>query len=304
MRREKSLHRSDSFQTRQQFARESASLGYTSYAAALTGQQVPAQIPSAIQHQQGAPYTGYNPMQQGYMGYPTYSVPPYPPPQQVMYPYPPTMSTPVSSRDTPSSRPESGTSSPTTTRNDSPGFQPNPFAREFVPTGSSGTASVARPPAPAPAPAPPPPAVRPKESSTPPVITLITAPTSATTTIAPTVTSRHSTPPAVTPPQQVKKTASFENTAIRPITPTPIYTRSQSASSMRPPQQSYPPAYPPPYMIPPLPVPPPMLSTAPQRDWGPPITTGTIRYIANGQPSNPPPRSSGLMESCAADFAV
>ena len=150
MRREKSLHRSDSFQTRQQFARESAALGYSSYAAALTGQQ-PQIAPS--QGQQGM-YTGYNPIQQGYLGYHTYSAPSYPPPQ-VMYPYPPTIST-ASSRDAPSSRPESGTSSPTTTRNDSPGFQPNPFAREFVPTGTSGSGPSIRPPP------PPPPTVRPK----------------------------------------------------------------------------------------------------------------------------------------------
>src|SRR5271155_1728300 len=186
MRREKSLHRSDSFQTRQQFARESASVGYSSYAAALTGQQPP-QILSQVQ--QGPYNTGYNPMQQGYMGYHTYSAPPYPPPQ-VMYQYPPTMST-TSSRDAPSSRPQSGTSSPTTTRNDSPGFQPNPFAREFVPIGASGSGSGIRPPP------PPPPAVRPKESvTTPPVVTPTTA----------TATSRHSTPPTVTPTtQQVKK---------------------------------------------------------------------------------------------------
>ena len=265
MRREKSLHRSDSFQTRQQFARETAvSLGYTSYAAALTGQPQ-AQIPI----QQGA-HTGYNPVQQGYLGYHMYSAPAYPP-SPVVYPFQP-MST-ASSRDAPSSHPESGTSSPATVRNDSPGFQPNPFAREFVPTGASSGGSGIRPPPP----------VRPKDSTTPPVVTPTTPATIATTS------SRHSTPPAVAPTQQVKKTASFENnSAARPITPStqPIY-RSQSASSMRPqPQQQYP-AYPlqPPYMIPQLPVPPPMLSTPPQRDWGPPLTTGTIRYMANGQPS-------------------
>ena len=53
---------------------------------------------------------------------------------------------------------------------------------------------------------------------------------------------------------------------------------------------------PPPYMIPQLPVQPPMLSTAPQRDWGPPITTGTIRYIANGQPSTFPTIAGKLMQ--------
>jgi hypothetical protein len=34
-----------------------------------------------------------------------------------------------------------------------------------------------------------------------------------------------------------------------------------------------------------LPLPPPILLTARQTEWGPPITTGTVRYIANGQPS-------------------
>ena len=243
MRREKSLHRSDSFQTRQQFAREgNTSSPYSSYAAALAGhqQQIPIQ----------PPYQGYPP-QQGYVGY-------YQPPQQpqTAYPYPP----PMSSRGDPTSRdpsrPESR-SSPTTTRNDGPGFQPNPFAREFVPTGGSGSGTGVPP-------------RQPKTSSTPPTTT---------------TTSRNSTPPTST--QQVKKTASFENNQSRPLTPTPVYTRSQSASSMRP-QQQYPsPAYS--YTQPQmLPFPPPMLITR-QTEWGPPITTGTVRYVANGQPSIPSP---------------
>jgi len=254
MRREKSLHRSDSFQTRQQFARESNTSGpYSSYAAALTGHQ-----PQIPMQQQGQ----YFPQQQGYMGY-------YPP--QYTYPYPPPMSS--TSRDP--SRPQSQASSPATTRIDSPGFQPNPFAREFVPTGvSGGGSSVSRATA----------TTAIKESSTPPSSALLAS------------SSRNSTPPLT---QKVKKIPSFENnTSSRPLTPTPVFTRSQSASAMRPQpqqqpllqQQSYP-AYPA-YMNPPpsmLPCPPPTLLTARQTEWGPPITTGTVRYIANGQPSNPPP---------------
>ena len=234
MRREKSLHRSDSFQTRQQFARESSP--YSSYAAALAGhqQQIPIQ----------PPYQGYPP-QQGYVGY--YQPPQYPP----TYPIPPPMSPRGDPTSRDPSRPESQ-SSPATARNEALGFQPNPFAREFVPTGGSGSGSGVPP-------------RQPKISSTPPTTT----------------TSRNPTPP--TSAQQVKKTASFENNPSRPLTPTPVYTRSQSASSMRP-QQQYPsPAYSytPPQL---LPFPPPMLIVR-QSEWGPPITTGTVRYVANGQPS-------------------
>ena len=262
MRREKSLHRSDSFQTRQQFAREASP--YSSYAAALTGQQQQQMSPLP------GPYSGYHPPtlpQQGYMAYP-----PYPP--QYTYPYP--VPVPQSSRESTSrdqSRPQSGTASPVTARNDSPGFHPNPFAREFVPTGASGGGSgISRSP------------LRSKNSSTPP-IQGPTLPTSTTTT------SRNSTPPSG---QQVKKTASFENTSSpRPLTPTPTYTRSQSASSIRTPSQQYPlgaapypPSQPLPYLNQQmLPFTPPILLTARQSEWGPPITTGTVRYVANGQPS-------------------
>ena len=207
-------------------------------------------------HQQQIPiqsnYQGY-PLQQGYVGY-------YQPPQySTTYPYP----LPMSSRGDPTSRdpsrPESRTSSPATTRNESPGFQPNPFAREFVPIGGSGSGTGVSP-------------RQPKTSSTPPIL----HPTATTTSPNPTL-----------PTTTVKKTASFENNSSRPLTPTPVYARSQSASSMRPHQQQYPsPSYS--YTQPQLlPFPPPMLITR-QTEWGPPITTGTVRYIANGQHSIPP----------------
>jgi hypothetical protein len=266
MRREKSLHRSDSFQTRQQFAREAAP--YSSYAAALTGQQQQQQQQQQVQTPPpSGPFTGY-PLQQGHATYQNY-------PSQYSptgYPYPPMSQT--SSRDPPSShpsRPESRTSSPITNRNDSPGFQPNPFAREFVPTGGSGGGSgVSRPPN------------HPKTSLTPPIL-------GQTPPSAP--ISRNSAPPIT---QQVKKTASFEN-GTRPLTPTQMYVRSQSASSMRPPApappqypQLYPQGYPPQQYGTPLqmlPLLPPTLLTVRQTEWGPPITTGTVRYFANGQPS-------------------
>src|SRR5579859_1642459 len=208
MRQEKSLHRSDSFQTRQQFAREASS--YSSYAAALTGQQPP---PPQQQHPVPPPTGIYTYPQQGYAGYQPLV------PQQLPQPYPyPAMSqAPRDQNSREASRPESRTSSPATNRNDSLGFQPNPFAREFVPTGASGGGSGnSRPPA------------HPKNSLTPPI------------------TSRNSTPPNTT--QQIKKTSSFENG--RPITPTPMYARSQSASSMRPQPPQPPPQHP--YSTPPM----------------------------------------------------
>lgn len=261
MRQEKFLHRSDSFQTRQQFARDPTS--YSSYAAALTGPQSPPQQP---QHPISPPTGVYTySSQPGYAGYQSYPTQQFP--QQ--YPYTPMSQTTRDQQSKDSSRPDSRTSSPATNRNDSPGFQPNPFAREFVPTGASGGGSGnSRPP------------IRPRHSLTPPIA------------------SRKSTPPNTT--QQVKKTASFENGP--PITPTPVYARSQSASSMRPqppqplPQHPYstPPVYPaygqppPPQQQQMLPLPPPILLTARQYDWGPSVTTGTVRYIANGQPSKHP----------------
>ena len=279
--REDSLHRSDSFQTRQQFARESSGSPYSSYAAALTGQQQASPTPPG--NYIPAPHAGYQPYPPGYTSSP--------------YPYAMSQSSrDPASRDT--SRPESRTSSPSMTRNESPSFHPNPFAREFVPTGASGSGSGIPRPQPS----------RSREQATPPAY-VATAPSTSI--------SRNSTPPTV------KKTSSFEN-GPRPLTPTPVYVRSQSATSMRqssysaappPPQpsttnytyplatpypaQTYPPPPPPPppppstisaagitpVQPPALPIPPYIPVHARQYDWGPPITTGTIRYVANGQAS-------------------
>ena len=260
MRREKSSHRSDSFQTRPQFARESSNTSnISSYAAALAGHQ-------AQQVTIQPSYQGYPQLpQQSYVGY-TYQ-PQYQPPTY-SYPLPPPPPVPMSQQSREStlkdpSHQESQLSFPAIARNEAPGFQPNPFAKEFVPTGGSGSGSGI---------------------SQRPVSTQKSSSASTPPTLTPSVTSRNSTPPT-----QVKKTASFENTSSssRPLTPTPVYARSQSASSMRP-QEQYPayittlPALAPPL----LPFPPPFLSTARQAEWGPPITTGTVRYVANGQSSN------------------
>jgi len=284
-RRERSLHRSDSFQTRQQFARESG-MSYSTYGAALTGQQQQQHQAQQTQTQLPPPivpttstttaYPGY-PLfptgQPGYIPYNPYQQPPqpypyspYPPPPMIPNPPAGPSSTP---RDTPSSRgpsrPDSRTSSPASHRNDPLNFHPNPFAREFVPIGSSGS-GVGHPP-------------RPRNSApnTPP----------------------HPQRNSATPPstQQVKTTASFEGNppssapgTSRPISPTPVYARSQSATSMRPtnPGVSTPPVSGYVGFLPggqALPFPPPKLSTPRQTEYGPPITVGTIRYIANGQPS-------------------
>jgi hypothetical protein len=228
-----SLPRSDEFQTRQEFAREStAGSPYPSYVAALTG-QTPLQSPTGP----GYPYpSSYN------YQYPT------------GYHYAISQSSQGMSRDT--SRPESRTSSPSITRNESPGFHPNPFAREFVPTVPNYQRQ---------------PQTRQRESTPPYVLPSATV-------------SRNSTPPTV------KKTSSFE-AGSRPITPTPPYPRSQSATSMRPTPPNYIPAQPPtyypsyPYQSAPLPFGAYNPPHARQYEWGPPITTGTIRYISNGQHS-------------------
>jgi len=235
---DKSLQRSDSFRTRQQYARE-ATNSYSSYAAVLTGQPGRS-IPIH------PPYTGYPPPQ-GYV---------YPLPYQSTYPYAmPSLPREPLSRE--ATHPDFRGPPNATSRMDNLGFQPNPFAREFIPTGASGGGSgMSRP------------SIRTvKPPVTPPTIS---QPYSAS-----------STPPNVQ--QQVKKTASFENNSPRP--PTPIL-RSQSASSMRPTSQySTPPSYP--STTPPsLPIPPPKLYSPLQQEWGPPITIGTVRYVVQGQFGN------------------
>ena len=243
MRREKSLHRSDSFQTRQQFARESGSGSspYSSYAAALTGHQPP-QIPI----QQGQYYPQQQ-LQQSYLGYLLINNPSTRILILLLQRHQLQATLLVLNRehrlrlllvmivlD----------------------FNRILFVREFVPTGASGGGSSSgssRSP------------ITMKDSTT--------SPSSSVLLGGGATSSRHSTPPntTATTTQQVKKTASFENnsSSSRPLTPpSSIFTRSQSASSMRPqpqPQQpqTYPTAYPA-YMStqqPMLPFPPPTLLT-------------------------------------------